>query len=67
MKKTNTAKNAFLARCAELHNKLNEVVDKVETREMSVKEADEIIKEVSRAIKGAEKRLKESKRTRTRK
>jgi polyhydroxyalkanoate synthesis regulator phasin len=59
-------KDEFLVRCAELH-KLNDVVDKVETGKMSVEEANEIIKEISKAIKAAEKRLKESRRTRSRK
>jgi hypothetical protein len=49
-----------------LHNKLNDVVDKVETGELGVKEANEIIKEISKAIKVTEKRLKESRRTRQR-
>lgn len=60
-------KDEFLARCAELHTKLNDVVDKVEKGETSVKEANEIIKEISKAIKATEKRLKESRRTRSRK
>ena len=47
-----------------MHSKLNDLVHKVETSEMSVKEANEIIKEIGKAIYTAEKRLRDSKRTR---
>ena len=57
-------KDEFLARCAVLHSKLNDLVDKVETSQMSVREANEIIKEIGKGINAAEKRLKDSRRTR---